>query len=324
MSVNNNIIQNNQNKESKFISVIPPDLLLGKTIPKTIMLDQIGKKIPENFIKYSPYQTQLVKAGEININNNQNYNKILKLNEQKSIGKNGICFNDIYTFYNNKNFQEKYLQKNEKIIDNIDMNNETEFSYENKKKVHTFLNNSILKKNKIDTTNDINPLNNFEQNPSPPQLQSKPQISNNILQGQNENSNKEKGIKDNINNTRANNQLNKIMPFSCPIPFPCDRTCQINSPFNSYQNAKPNDNLQPPLIPGNQKIQNENKLANQNIDINKNANNTLDNRNELSNFFNNPTTKSRTIEINGKKNSLNPSELSVLNNPTVKSFYKQV
>ena len=114
------------------------------------------------------------------------------------------------------------------------------------------------------------------------------------------------------------------MPFSCPIPFPCDRTCQINSPFNSYQNAKPNDNLQPTLIPGNQKIQNENKMVNPNIVINKNANNTLDNRNELSNFFNNPTTKSRTIEINGKKNSLNPSELSVLNNPTVKSFYKQV
>ena len=116
MSVNNNIIQNNQNKESKFISVIPPDLLLGKTIPKTIMLDQIEKKIPENFIKYSLYQTQLVKAGEININNNQNYNKILKLNEQKSIGKNGICFNDIYTFYNNKNFQEKYLQKMKKLL----------------------------------------------------------------------------------------------------------------------------------------------------------------------------------------------------------------
>jgi hypothetical protein len=68
MSVNNNIIQNNQYKETKFISVIPPDLLLGKTIPKTIMLDQIEKKIPENFIKYSLYQTQFVKTGEININ----------------------------------------------------------------------------------------------------------------------------------------------------------------------------------------------------------------------------------------------------------------
>ena len=80
-------------------------------------------------------------------------------------------------------------------------------------------------------------------------------------------------------------------------------------------------NFQKNFNPKNEKFKTEIKLG----DVNNNNKNeqNLENIQALNNLLDNRTTKSRTIKIDFKENSINPSELSVLNNPTVKSVYQQ-
>lgn len=292
MSGIHNIIQNNQNGESKFVSLIPPDVLLGITIPKTIILDQKDITNQYNYL-------QTVKAGEINIYNNHNFNQISGVNKQNYVGENKAKDNFIYIFYDYKNFEEKCLLKKGKIIDNIDMNNETELSYENNKKINIILNNSLINTFKLDETIVVNKDNKSEHEEDP-QMQDQQQPINDIP------INSKKEIKNN-SNINAINNLKDAMKITIPIPNRMGGTFQ--------QNFQKNFN------PKNEKFKTEIKLG----DVNNNNKNeqNLENIQALNNLLDNRTTKSRTIKIDFKENSINPSELSVLNNPTVKSVYQQ-
>jgi len=294
MSGIHNIIQNNQNGESKFVSLIPPDVLLGITIPKTIILDQKDITNQYNYL-------QTVKAGEINIYNNHNFNQISGVNKQNYVGENKAKDNFIYIFYDYKNFEEKCLLKKGKIIDNIDMNNETELSYENNKKINIILNNSLINTFKLDETIVVNKDNKSEHEQDPQKkMQDQQQPINDIP------INSKKEIKNN-SNINAINNLKDAMKITIPIPNRMGGTFQ--------QNFQKNFN------PKNEKFKTEIKLG----DVNNNNKNeqNLENIQALNNLLDNRTTKSRTIKIDFKENSINPSELSVLNNPTVKSVYQQ-
>lgn len=292
MSGIHNIIQNNQNGESKFVSLIPPDVLLGITIPKTIILDQKDITNQYNYL-------QTVKTGEINIYNNHNFNQISGVNKQNYVGENKANDNFIYIFYDYKNFEEKCLLKKGKIIDNIDMNNETELSYENNKKINIILNNSLINTFKLDETIVVNKDNKSEHEEDP-QMQDQQQPINDIP------INSKKEIKNN-SNINAINNLKDAMKITIPIP---------NRMGGTYQ-----QNFQKNFNPKNEKFKTEIKLG----DVNNNNKNeqNLENMKALNNLLDNRTTKSRTIKIDFKENSINPSELSVLNNPTVKSVYQQ-
>lgn len=292
MSGIHNIIQNNQNGESKFVSLIPPDVLLGITIPKTIILDQKDITNQYNYL-------QTVKTGEINIYNNHNFNQISGVNKQNYVGENKANDNFIYIFYDYKNFEEKCLLKKGKIIDNIDMNNETELSYENNKKINIILNNSLINTFKLDETIVVNKDNKSEHEEDP-QMQDQQQPINDIP------INSKKEIKNN-SNINAINNLKDAMKITIPIP---------NRMGGTYQ-----QNFQKNFNPKNEKFKTEIKLG----DVNNNNKNeqNLENMKALNNLLDNRTTKSRTIKIDFKENSINPSELSVLNNPTVKSIYQQ-
>ena len=292
MSGIHNIIQNNQNGESKFVSLIPPDVLLGITIPKTIILDQKDITNQYNYL-------QTVKTGEINIYNNHNFNQISGVNKQNYVGENKAKDNFIYIFYDYKNFEEKCLLKKGKIIDNIDMNNETELSYENNKKINIILNNSLINTFKLDETIVVNKDNKSEHEEDP-QMQDQQQPINDIP------INSKKEIKNN-SNINAINNLKDAMKITIPIP---------NRMGGTYQ-----QNFQKNFNPKNEKFKTEIKLG----DVNNNNKNeqNLENIQALNNLLDNRTTKSRTIKIDFKENSINPSELSVLNNPTVKSVYQQ-
>lgn len=292
MSGIHNIIQNNQNGESKFVSLIPPDVLLGITIPKTIILDQKDITNQYNYL-------QTVKTGEINIYNNHNFNQISGVNKQNYVGENKANDNFIYIFYDYKNFEEKCLLKKGKIIDNIDMNNETELSYENNKKINIILNNSLINTFKLDETIIVNKDNKSEHEEDP-QMQDQQQPINDIP------INSKKEIKNN-SNINAINNLKDAMKITIPIP---------NRMGGTYQ-----QNFQKNFNPKNEKFKTEIKLG----DVNNNNKNeqNLENMQALNNLLDNRTTKSRTIKIDFKENSINPSELSVLNNPTVKSIYQQ-
>ena len=292
MSGIHNIIQNNQNGESKFVSLIPPDVLLGITIPKTIILEQKDITNQYNYL-------QTVKAGEINIYNNHNFNQISGVNKQNYVGENKAKDNFIYIFYDYKNFEEKCLLKKGKIIDNIDMNNETELSYENNKKINIILNNSLINTFKLDETIVVN-KDNKSKHEEDPQMQDQQQPINDIP------INSKKEIKNN-SNINAINNLKDAMKITIPIPNRMGGTFQ--------QNFQKNFN------PKNEKFKTEIKLGDVNNN-NKNGQN-LENIQALNNLLDNRTTKSRTIKIDFKENSINPSELSVLNNPTVKSVYQQ-
>lgn len=292
MSGIHNIIQNNQNGESKFVSLIPPDVLLGITIPKTIILDQKDITNQYNYL-------QTVKTGEINIYNNHNFNQISGVNKQNYVGENKAKDNFNYIFYDYKNFEEKCLLKKGKIIDNIDMNNETELSYENNKKINIILNNSLINTFKLDETIVVNKDNKSEHEEDP-KMQDQQQPINDIP------INSKKEIKNN-SNINAINNLKDAMKITIPIPNRMGGTFQ--------QNFRKN------FGPENEKFKTEIKLG----DVNNNNKNeqNLENIQALNNLLDNRTTKSRTIKIDFKENSINPSELSVLNNPTVKSVYQQ-
>jgi len=290
MSGIHNIIQNNQNGESKFVSLIPPDVLLGITIPKTIILDQKDITNQYNYL-------QTVKTGEINIYNNHNFNQISGVNKQNYVGENKAKDNFIYIFYDYKNFEEKCLLKKGKIIDNIDMNNETELSYENNKKINIILNNSLINTFKLDETIVVNKDNKSEHEEDP-KMQDQQQPINDIP------INSKKEIKNN-SNINAINNLKDAMKITIP-----------NRMGGTFQ-----QNFQKNFNPKNEKFKTEIKLG----DVNNNNKNeqNLENMQALNNLLDNRTTKSRTIKIDFKENSINPSELSVLNNPTVKSVYQQ-
>ena len=160
---------------------------LGKTLQNTILIDSNNNLLQNNTVNEQANNIQYINKKNQNIinpqiNNNQDIQKcyLNNSNNNQDIQK---CYlnNSLYAIYNNGNEKIKYIkdEKNNDIYD-IDMNNETEFSFQEKLKEIKMENNSIPDKN----LNNIIPDKNL----------------NNIIPDKN------------LNNIIPDNNLNNIIP----------------------------------------------------------------------------------------------------------------
>ena len=118
---------------------------LGKTLQNTILIDSNNNLLQNNTVNEQANNIQYINKKNQNIINPQ-------INNNQDIQK---CYlnNSLYAIYNNGNEKIKYIkdEKNNDIYD-IDMNNETEFSFQEKlkeieKNSQKMENNSIPDKN---------------------------------------------------------------------------------------------------------------------------------------------------------------------------------
>ena len=136
---------------------------LGKTLQNTILIDSNNNLLQNNTVNEQANNIQYINKKNQNIINPQ-------INNNQDIQK---CYlnNSLYAIYNNGNEKIKYIkdEKNNDIYD-IDMNNETEFSFQEKLKEikknsqkmvipDKNLNNSIPDKNLINIIPDQNSNN---------------------------------------------------------------------------------------------------------------------------------------------------------------------
>ena len=262
--------------------------LLGKTLTQTQILNQ--SKL--NLLNNSVNRHQIVKGAELIINKNANEN-IPQIKNRNDIPKNIIPFNDIYIIYNYQNFNDKFMKKNGKIIDNIDMNNETEFTYENKKKIMNE-NNLFSKSIKMLNTNNIN-------------QEDKVELKNDQILNNSQKINKISQIKstnldiNNINKNIISNQIPKVNQEFKPISIQLNRTHEPNLAINLNQENKPKESIMPSKINEiNQPLPNINF---DNIDYSKIKTNEQS-RWILSMQFNS-TVNSRLVDINKKEDNTN-------------------
>ena len=262
--------------------------LLGKTLTQTQILNQSKLILLNNLVN----KHQIVKGAELIINKNANGN-IPQIKNRNDIPKNIIPFNDIYIIYNYQNFNDKFMKKNGKIIDNIDMNNETEFTYESKKKIMNE-NNLFSKSIKMLNTNKIN-------------QEDKVELKNDQILNNSQKINKISQIKstnldiNNINNNIISNQIPKVNQEFKPISIQLNRTHEPNLAINLNQENKPKESIMPSKINEiNQPLPNINF---DHIDYSKIKTN-VQSRWILSMQFNS-TVNSRLVDINKKEDNTN-------------------
>ena len=284
--------------------------LLGKTLTQTQILNQ--SKL--NLLNNSVNRHQIVKGAELIINKNANGN-IPQIKNINDIPKNIIPFNDIYIIYNYQNFNDKFMKKNGKIIDNIDMNNETEFTYESKKKIMNEK-NLFSKSIKMLNTNKIN-------------QEDKVELKNDQILNNSQKINKISQIKstnldiNNINNNIISNQIPKVNQEFKPISIQLNRTHEPNLAINLNQENKPKESIMPSKINEiNQPLPNINF---DHIDYSKIKTNEQS-RWILSMQFNS-TVNSRLVDINKKEDNTNnfvDLKLSFPRVPTNEKVYELV
>ena len=284
--------------------------LLGKTLTQTQILNQ--SKL--NLLNNSVNRHQIVKGAELIMNKNANGN-IPQIKNRNDIPKNIIPFNDIYIIYNYQNFNDKFMKKNGKIIDNIDMNNETEFTYESKKKIMNE-NNLFSKSIKMLNTNKIN-------------QEDKVELKNDQILNNSQKINKISQIKstnldiNNINNNIISNQIPKVNQEFKPISIQLNRTHEPNLAINLNQENKPKESIMPSKINEiNQPLPNINF---DHIDYSKIKTNEQS-RWILSMQFNS-TVNSRLVDINKKEDNTNnfvDLKLSFPRVPTNEKVYELV
>ena len=284
--------------------------LLGKTLTQTQILNQSKLNLLNNLVN----RHQIVKGAELIINKNANGN-IPQIKNRNDIPKNIIPFNDIYIIYNYQNFNDKFMKKNGKIIDNIDMNNETEFTYESKKKIMNE-NNLFSKSIKMLNTNKIN-------------QEDKVELKNDQILKNSQKINKISQIKstnldiNNINNNIISNQIPKVNQEFKPISIQLNRTHEPNLAINLNQENKPKESIMPSKINEiNQPLPNINF---DNIDYSKIKTNEQS-RWILSMQFNS-TVNSRLVDINKKEDNTNnfvDLKLSFPRVPTKEKVYELV
>lgn len=305
MSENHNIFQSNVN------DTIPNSQdLLGKTLTQTQILNQSKLNLLNNLVN----RHQIVKGAELIINKNANGN-IPQIQNRNDIPKNIIPFNDIYIIYNYQNFNDKFLKKNGKIIDNIDMNNETEFTYESKKKIMNE-NNLFSKSIKMLNTNNIN-------------QEDKVELKNDQILNNSQKINKISQIKstnldiNNINKNIISNQIPKVNQEFKPISIQINRTHEPNLANNLNQESKTKESVMPSKINEiNQPLPNINF---DHIDYSKIKTNEQS-RWILSMQFNS-TVNSRLVDINKKEDNTNnfvDLKLSFPRVPTKENVYELV
>ena len=284
--------------------------LLGKTLTQTQILNQSKLNLLNNLVN----RHQIVKGAELIINKNANGN-IPQIKNRNDIPKNIIPFNDIYIIYNYQNFNDKFMKKNGKIIDNIDMNNETEFTYESKKKIMNE-NNLFSKSIKMLNTNKIN-------------QEDKVELKNDQILNNSQKINKISQIKSNnldINNINKNiisGQIPQVNQEFKPISIQINRTHEPNLAINLNQENKPKESIMPSKINEiNQPLPNINF---DHIDYSKIKTNEQS-RWILSMQFNS-TVNSRLVDINKKEDNTNnfvDLKLSFPRVPTKENVYELV
>ena len=284
--------------------------LLGKTLTQTQILNQSKLNLLNNLVN----KHQIVKGAELIINKNANGN-IPQIKNRNDIPKNIIPFNDIYIIYNYQNFNDKFMKKNGKIIDNIDMNNETEFTYESKKKIMNEK-NLFSKSIKMLNTNKIN-------------QEDKVELKNDQILNNSQKINKISQIKstnldiNNINNNIISNQIPKVNQEFKPISIQLNRTHEPNLAINLNQENKPKESIMPSKINEiNQPLPNINF---DHIDYSKIKTNEQS-RWILSMQFNS-TVNSRLVDINKKEDNTNnfvDLKLSFPRVPTKEKVYELV
>ena len=285
--------------------------LLGKTLTQTQILNQSKLNLLNNLVN----RHQIVKGTELLINKNANGN-IQQIQNRNDIPKNIIPINDIYIIYNYQNFNDKFLKKNGKIIDNIDMNNETEFTYESKKKTMNE-NNLFSESIKMLNTNNINSEGKVEQ------------LQNDQILNNSQKINKISQIKSNnldINNINKNiisGQIPQVNQEFKPISIQINRTHEQNLANNFNQENKPKESIMPSKINEiNQPLPNINF---DHIDYSKIKTNEQS-RWILSMQFNS-TVNSRLVDINKKEDNTNnfvDLKLSFPRVPTKEKVYELV
>ena len=284
--------------------------LLGKTLTQTQILNQSKLNLLNNLVN----RHQIVKGAELIINKNANGN-IPQIKNRNDIPKNIIPFNDIYIIYNYQNFNDKFMKKNGKIIDNIDMNNETEFTYESKKKIMNE-NNLFSKSIKMLNTNKIN-------------QEDKVELKNDQILNNSQKINKISQIKstnldiNNINKNIISNQIPKVNQEFKPISIQLNRTHEPNLAINLNQENKPKESIMPSKINEiNQPLPNINF---DNIDF-SDVKTKEQSRWILSMQFNS-TVNSRLVDINKKEDNTNnfvDLKLSFPRVPTKENVYEIV
>ena len=284
--------------------------LLGKTLTQTQILNQSKLNLLNNLVN----KHQIVKGAELIINKNANGN-IPQIKNRNDIPKNIIPFNDIYIIYNYQNFNDKFMKKNGKIIDNIDMNNETEFTYESKKKIMNEK-NLFSKSIKMLNTNKIN-------------QEDKVELKNDQILNNSQKINKISQIKstnldiNNINHNIISNQFPKVNQGFKPISIQLNRTHEPNLANNLNQENKAKESVMPSKINEiNQPLPNINF---DHIDYSKIKTNEQS-RWILSMQFNS-TVNSRLVDINKKEDNTNnfvDLKLSFPRVPTKENLYELV
>ena len=284
--------------------------LLGKTLTQTQILNQSKLNLLNNLVN----RHQIVKGTELLINKNANGN-IQQIQNRNDIPKNIIPINDIHIIYNYQNFNDKFMKKNGKIIDNIDMNNETEFTYESKKKIMNE-NNLFSKSIKMLNTNKIN-------------QEDKVELKNDQILNNSQKINKISQIKSNnldINNINKNiisGQIPQVNQEFKPISIQLNRTHEPNLAINLNQENKPKESIMPSKINEiNQPLPNINF---DNIDF-SDVKTKEQSRWILSMQFNS-TVNSRLVDINKKEDNTNnfvDLKLSFPRVPTKENVYELV
>ena len=264
---------------------------LGKTLQNTILIDSNNNLLQNNTVNEQANNIQYINKKNQNIINPQ-------INNNQDIQK---CYlnNSLYAIYNNGNEKIKYIkdEKNNDIYD-IDMNNETEFSFQEKlkeikKNSQKMENNRIPDKNLNNRIPDKN-LNNIipDQNLN--------NIMNGRFQSQTTNCNLTILGNNNINpgNTSLNSDEDTIVYLKTEVRNPSNR------PNLSINNQNSNKQNQKDILTEKSRKEENNKL--------------------LSELNNMPITESH-IEQNVNSNNSNEEFFNnnnpILDIPTVKSNY---
>ena len=271
---------------------------LGKTLQNTILIDSNNNLLQNNTVNEQANNIQYINKKNQNIINPQ-------INNNQDIQK---CYlnNSLYAIYNNGNEKIKYIkdEKNNDIYD-IDMNNETEFSFQEKLKE--------IKKNSQKMENNRIPDKNLNNRIPDKNL-------NNIIPDQNLNN-----IMDNHFQSQTTN---------CKLTILGNKESQIininpgNTSLNLEKDTKvySKTEVRNPSNRPNLSINNQNSNKQNQKDILTEKSRKEENNKLLSELNNMPTTESH-IEQNVNSNNSNEEFFNNNNNnpildiPTVKSNY---
>ena len=278
MSDNFYLLKSNQNRGNNSNTKVLN--LLGETLDETKILTE------EDCINQQNSNQKINIVNNTDNNHIKNINNILNEEKEKSIN---------YNFENNNN----YIIKTGIYIENIDMNNETEYSYV-PKKVNI---NNQPKVDKIQPSIDVLNIPIIDSqyiNINPNQLNKNEQEvtfnSNQIDKHEH------------INPTYKSQRKNQVIINQPPNNIKDAKSVQLqntkrfqNIIFKHNQNSKPNANIIPEIIPEESQTISERVITNEKQN---NIENIDETRRLFSKYYNNPTTSSIIIKKDNENNNI--------------------